>query len=506
MSTTESTKDPSSPRLGRVAARGLAWSLSASAIGRCASLVSQFYLGWVLSDDDFGLFAIAISISGIVATMNHGGVTRLLIQSKDYDRLIGPAAKTAITFNLLIACITALLAPIAAKFYGEPKLLWMLFVMAVAVPMTTPGALYRTRLASTHRFNRIGIISATSQVVRHASAIAFAAAGFGAMAFVLPLMCVPVVDCILGRLAAGPLPLDHANKSQPYRMRDVLKSSRWVMLSLLAGILVTRGDYLVFGTLMNTGTLGQYFFGYQLTFAMLAILTLGMQQVLLPVLSKINHDAVRQVQAVKRILMAMILVSTPVCLGFALLAGPLLHIVWGGKWDPAIPVVRMFSIALIFRLLVPIVTNTFESRGKWSVSTALTAADGIGIVIAALVCGGSNDLRYTAFVMAAYNAISSILLVFMLCKYIRLPVIELALQLGKSLAVGCATLLMIWAASHLLDTYDDWQKNLILAGTFIVTYVVLGWVILRPGAIDLIDIVMPSRTTKGLQVRGDDKC
>ncbi|HPV84200.1 MAG TPA: hypothetical protein PK866_13775, partial [Nitrospira sp.] len=59
---------------------GLVWSVFSIAVGKGASLIAQLILGWLLSKEDFALYAIAISWSTIVMALRNGGTQRLLIQ------------------------------------------------------------------------------------------------------------------------------------------------------------------------------------------------------------------------------------------------------------------------------------------------------------------------------------------------------------------------------------------------------------------------------------------
>ncbi|MBK7420445.1 MAG: oligosaccharide flippase family protein [Nitrospira sp.] len=59
--------------LGNRITSGLLWSVLSIAVGKGASLIAQIILGWLLSKEDFALYAIAISWSTIVMALRNGG-------------------------------------------------------------------------------------------------------------------------------------------------------------------------------------------------------------------------------------------------------------------------------------------------------------------------------------------------------------------------------------------------------------------------------------------------
>ena len=74
----------------------------------------------------------------------------------------------------------------------------------------------------------------------------------------------------------------------------VLRDSRWIMLTTLAGILAINGDYLAISLLQSKEILGVYYFGFQLTFSMAILFTNGVEAIMMPTFSHLEHDQERQ--------------------------------------------------------------------------------------------------------------------------------------------------------------------------------------------------------------------
>ena len=86
--------------LGGLAASGMLWISAGTVASKLASLGAQLVLGWVLSAEDFALYAIAISWSTIVLALRNAGTQRFLIQKgSSYDEFASICFKIALLFN-----------------------------------------------------------------------------------------------------------------------------------------------------------------------------------------------------------------------------------------------------------------------------------------------------------------------------------------------------------------------------------------------------------------------
>jgi O-antigen/teichoic acid export membrane protein len=98
--------------LGGLAATGMLWVSVGTVTSKLASLGAQLVLGWVLSTEDFALYAIAISWSTIVLALRNAGTQRFLIQKgSSYDEFASICFKIALLFNGIGFVLLALAAP-----------------------------------------------------------------------------------------------------------------------------------------------------------------------------------------------------------------------------------------------------------------------------------------------------------------------------------------------------------------------------------------------------------
>ena len=85
------TGETGGPSYGKTASRGVIWTSLANGLGRFTAFIAQWVLGYLLSDEDFGVYAIAISASSLVLAFQNAGFPRVLVQrGAEFERLGRP--------------------------------------------------------------------------------------------------------------------------------------------------------------------------------------------------------------------------------------------------------------------------------------------------------------------------------------------------------------------------------------------------------------------------------
>ena len=318
------------PTLGGLAATGMLWVSVGTVASKLASLGAQLVLGWVLSTEDFALYAIAISWSTIVLALRNAGTQRFLIQKgSSYDEFASICFKIALLFNGIGFVLLALAAPALSNLYESKSLNVIIWIIALSLPLNTASLIFQAKLSSELKFGKLTRINIWSALLRHGSMAVFALMGFGPISFVLPLILIAGFETVAGWYMVGAWPPNRRLTWQA--MRGVLRDSRWIMLTSLAGILVMNGDYLAISLLQTKETLGIYFFGFQLSFSLAALFTNGVEAVMMPTFSSLHNDLERQKMAFFKAARVLMLGATLACFALVLAANPLVHGLWGGE-------------------------------------------------------------------------------------------------------------------------------------------------------------------------------
>jgi O-antigen/teichoic acid export membrane protein len=444
-------------------------------VGKGASLIAQVFLGYLLTKEDFGVFALATSVSLVAAGFGNGGIHPILIQRGAEFEDIGTAAfRFALVFNLLACGLLAIAGPIAAQVYGKPELEWLLICIGVSLPLVTPSMLFRSKLSIDHRFRNIANIGILSNWVRQGSTVLMAFLGFGALSFGIP----PILESVVGSLAGW-----RAVKRWPPRRRltrqrfaELFAQARWVIPGSFAAQLTQRGDYFVIGLFVDAATLGIYFFGLQLVSSVSVMFVSSIEAVMLPALAKQTGDAEVQGRLFLRTLSALCFLSMPIAFAIGVFSEPAVEMVWQGRWNDAIPVTQWLAASLPATLIVSISRSLMEARARWQLRFWLLALyGGLGIAVAGAVAyrGGIVEVAAAITVYRALFAIVQMLAAasglrvgfWTPLKHVLRPAIFIGLAAGLAIAARRYWLEDLHAAYSAGATYGVFLASLVLLGT-----------------------------------------
>jgi O-antigen/teichoic acid export membrane protein len=478
------------PTLGGLAATGMLWVSVGAVASKFASLGAQLVLGWVLSTEDFALYAIAISWSTIVLALRNAGTQRFLIQKgNSYDEFASVCFKIALLFNGIGFVLLALAAPALSHLYDSQSLNAIIWIIALSLPLNTASLIFQAKLSSEMKFQKLTRINIWSALLRHGSMVAFALMGLGPISFVLPLILIAVFETVAGWYVVGAWPPNRRLTWQA--MRGVLQDSRWIMLTSLAGILVMNGDYLAISLLQTKETLGIYYFGFQLSFSLAALFTNGVEAVMMPAFSSFHNDQERQKVAFFKAARVLMLGATLACFALVLTANPLVHGLWGGRWDSAIPVVQLLALSLPIKLVVPLCRSLLEGRGEWKFVSTLLLVDGIGTIIAGGVGAWLGGLMTIAAVVSGYNLLFGLMFCGFVTKRIGGQLRNMLVPVLATFFFGILALSMtsFLTFSGAVDDSKFWQATMLVV-IYAVTYLGLARLFLKDSVREILSLAL----------------
>jgi len=324
--------------------------------------------------------------------------------------------------------------------------------------------------------------------------------GFGPISFVLPLIVIAVYETATGWYAVGVWPPNRQLTWQA--MRGVLRDSRWIMLTSVAGILVINGDYLAISLLQTKETLGIYYFGFQLSFSLAALFTNGVEAVMMPAFSRLQHDPERQKVGFFKAVRVLMLGATFACFALVLTASPLVHVLWRGKWDSAIPVIQVLALSLPIKLVIPLCRSLVEGRGEWKFMSTLLLADGFGTVIAGGLGAWLGGLMSIAAVVSGYNFVFGLMFCGFVAKRIGGRLGDMFIPMLFTFAFGSLALLLTAGMIYLASiNVNDLLQTLGIMTLYSVVFACLMRCFLRDSVVEIVSLVRQQISGLGLAKR-----
>ncbi len=365
----------------------------AAMVARGSSLLSQAVVGFYLTEEQVGTYALALGIVGVTGIWRSGGVSMYLpsTKSQDFDRLANPMFLWAFAFGLATLLLTAAIAalddrlPDSLAGYRLPGLPMVLMVMAGRAAIFPLPMIGRMRLTVEHRFVQLAKADTANALIRLALTWWIAASGGGALALAVPFTAHVVVEAVAVALLGG------------FRWSDLVP--RFGMIRSLAPILAwpltlaiimslrTDISFLLVGVVLPASALGVFYFAFQLANQPTLLLAGSLQNVLAPMIARNRGNPELERISLERVFASSMLFVPITTLAAASVFPPAERLVWAGKWAEAVPSVMVLCVGATYATVVALILGPLIGLQRFKES-ALFELLKMGGVIGGAVLGG----------------------------------------------------------------------------------------------------------------------
>ena len=318
-------------------------ALSAARIFQlAASFVAVPVLTRIMPPSEFGLVALAMAVTALMLYLGDTGLGKSLVRTDVKDREVWSSVFWAtLLMTGVMSLLLLLLAWPTAIFYHEPRLTWIMVVLAVLPLAQGAMAVPTADLTKREKFVTLAVSEFASAIAGVVIALVMAFNGFGAWALVMQNVALWVVKgaILVGASKFRPLPTFTFD-----RLSDHLIFARDTMGFAITSYFSRQTDTLVVGKLLGTAALGIYSIAFRLMSLPAYLVGGAVQSALFPKFVHLKEDEPRLRQVVLTSTnaqaafvfpaMAAIAVSSSAC--FTLLLSP--------RWAEA---------AIIFTLMAP---------------------------------------------------------------------------------------------------------------------------------------------------------
>jgi O-antigen/teichoic acid export membrane protein len=456
---------------------GIMWNGLGNTGSSLISFVSNIVLARLLLPSDFGCIAMLYVFMALSNTLINGGFGAALIQKKDPTK---EDYNTVFYWNIIAALLLYFIlfffSPVIARFYQLPQLSSVLRIHAIALVTSSLGMIQRTQLVKNLKFKEISKVVLISISCGTITAITMAYCGFG----VWSLVASNLVHSVMGVLLFW--------KKSSWRPAWCFSFKSFKELFSFGGLIALVGiintlygniQALIIGKRFSATDVGYFNQAKRLEFVPSDTVTMIVDQVTFPVFSKIREDATKLVSGIRTNVKAVSFLNFALYVLLIIIAYPLIHLIYGDKWDAAIPYFQILCLAGMVYSLDKVNLNVIKSLGKGTLfflTQIITRIVGISIIFLGMRWGIYGLLW--ALVLSSY-------LNFFVSSVVRSRVVNYSLvkQLGDILP---SLLLAIFAGfvSWLLGRYIDIHfvlKMLVQSLIFAAVYLGLSYLIKLDG-------------------------
>ena len=431
--------EPTPPPQTRVAA-GAAWVVGWRFSTRLLGFLSTFILVRLLAPADFGLIMLATTFTDGVDALSALGIQDAIVREKAPSRSL---YDTAFTMNAIRSLTTASLIAAgawpAAAFFAEPRVADVLLALAL---LTAAGAAENIRVVDFRRnlvFHQEFKLFLLPRVISIIACIAVAAVSHSYWALIVGLTTSRLLQLVLGYVM------------RPYKpslclreWRQIIGFSTWTWLSSLVVLVRDRSDNIVIGRVLGTAQVGIYSIASELAALPTTELIAPICRVLFPSFTVARHANGDMAAIYLRTIAVTLLITMPAGVGISMVAGPLIALIFGPNWTPAVPVLSLLAIAGTLKVISLISGTLFAALGLLSANfriilvTAVVRLFLLVILVPLLgLIGGAQAILVSVIV-------EEILFLVMAARQLGFPTSELPRRTWRTLVATLTMAAVLW--------------------------------------------------------------
>ena len=380
------------------------------------SFISNIVLARLLTPDDYGCIGMLMIFIALSNTFIDGGFGSALIQKKrptseDYSTIF----YWNIFLSIILYGVLYLCSPLIADFYNLPLLSKVLRVQGVVLIVNACGIIQANQLRKQLKFKSIAQVSLTASIISVIVAIAMAYMGCGVWSLVAQQIVMPLVTTVLYWVYSSWRPLWVFSKSS---FKELFGFGSFILLSNLINTFCNNLTGLLIGKFFNSSSMGYFTQAKKLEEIFSTSIETVVLQVTYPVLVEVKDNYERLRNVLQQFNTLLLYVIAPLMLLLNLLATPVIKILLGEQWLPAVPFLEVLAFQGIAISLQGVNSNAITSIGRSKVffnATIVKRVVQIFLLLLGMYFGGIMGLLWGttlfSYFAALYNG-------FLVHKYI----------------------------------------------------------------------------------------
>ncbi len=341
---------------------GVAWT----SVERFTQQIIQFVIGIaiarILAPQDYGIIGMTAIFFAVATTFIDSGFGSALIQNKNRNET---DYSTCFYFNVIVGVILYVIlwlaSPTIADFYRTPILCDVTRVLGLTMLVNSLSISQTAKMTVEMRFKEMAIISIVTQFGTGLIGLYLAYIGWGVWALVFQQLSSCIARLLMMELFLKWYPRLVFSKAS---FKHMFSYGSKILCSGLINTIYNNLYTLVIGKAFSAKEVGYYNRGNQ--FAILpttTILSIFMK-VAFPLMAEVQDDVEKLKTAYKKFLRVPLFVLYPILFGLIALAKPLILVLLGEKWLPAVPLLQVLCIGSFFDPLTNINLNILYVKGR----------------------------------------------------------------------------------------------------------------------------------------------
>lgn len=329
--------------LKRKTVRGGLFTAAAQGAITLINFASVPILARLLTPADFGLVAMVSVFTGLAAMFVDAGLSMATIQR---DRInhqqVSNLFWIATASGVAIAAVFAVLSPLIAWFYREPRLVPIAIALSFSLVFSGLTIQHQALLRRAMRLKALAIIQVASVLFAYTITIAIASWYHSYWALVVMPLTAALVRMLLSWFICQWLP---ALPRRDAGMRSMVGFGANLTGFSFVNYFARNADNMLVGWWWGEVPLGFYERGYKLMMAPLTQINAPLAQLMVPALSRLSNEPEKYRKAYFQAVGLLQAVACPLMAFVAVTAPRIVDVVFGPGWEEVGPILRWLAIA-----------------------------------------------------------------------------------------------------------------------------------------------------------------
>jgi len=336
------------------AARGAAWSGVSNITLRLGGLVVGIILARILAPEQFGVYAVALTVQGILMTVADLGLSAEVIRSDDPDRVAPTVASIGLISGAVLAVMTLVSSTMLAELLGSRDAAPAIAVLSITLLLGGATVVPYAFLLRRFQQRELFYVGAADFVVSTTVTLTLVGLGFGVLGLAIGRVTAQAVSTVMLFLLARVRPRFAIDRTI---LAPVLAFSLPIAAANLLSWILLNVDNIVLARVAGAVALGYYVLAFNISNWPMSALSQVVRSIAMPYFSR-RGDGLAEVTALAWAC------ALPAGAVLASLASPLIEFVYGTKWLPAAPVLAALGVYGSLRVVFDIFAGYLYSRGQ----------------------------------------------------------------------------------------------------------------------------------------------
>ena len=346
--------------------QGIKWSAIGTAGTVALQMVQMVVFARLAGPREAGLFALAMTVAAFLSPFAEAGLGQAIIQAKDLQgRQVAVLGWLNFGIGAVILVICGVAAPWLGVWYQSPEVAPLIVFIAVPLLFMPFAVQYGGLLIRNVRFDQAARVELIASGLGFVVMLILAVRGYGAWAMAWSHVLKTLAACA-GSWWYGRQHL-HIPWRDPAPLRDALVLVRLGLFDLAARWTdgaVHYTDKLLVGKWLGTAALGIYNQAFSLYLLPITRLSSIITKVAFPVTARLQDDPAAVQAFFERASRQLMLVLLPIYGVMGVLAETIIVTLYGEQWLPAVPVLRILSVAGVVRTFVVLLPQVLRGLGR----------------------------------------------------------------------------------------------------------------------------------------------